>query len=211
MARSTGSSPFLPDDDPLNAEAWQLEFDEATPSEAEVDPLPEFDREAPPPRRPRRQPPSPRTRRDAHDARGRAPRRSRTVTTATSTRVPRPTVTFGVPQVVAGSSLVTDQAVLALLGINAASIILMVLLLGMRLGGIPSPMVLQLNAAGNADLWGPPGVLWRLPVMSFFTTVMFLVVAWFVHPIDRFAARFALAAALVTQLVAWVAVIQHLG
>ena len=47
--------------------------------------------------------------------------------------------------------------------------------------------------------------------MSLFITVMFLVVAWFVHPIDRFAARFALAAALVAQVVAWVAVIQHLA
>jgi hypothetical protein len=46
--------------------------------------------------------------------------------------------------------------------------------------------------------------------MSFFITLMFLGVAWFAHPIDRFAARFALGAALVAQLIAWVAVIQHL-
>jgi hypothetical protein len=40
---------------------------------------------------------------------------------------------------------------------------------------------------------------------------MSLVVAWFLHPIDRFAARFALAAAVVAQLIAWVAVLQHLA
>jgi hypothetical protein len=47
--------------------------------------------------------------------------------------------------------------------------------------------------------------------MSLFIAIMFLVVAWFVHPIDRFAARFALGAAIVAQLVAWAAVIQHVA
>ena len=36
--------------------------------------------------------------------------------------------------------------------------------------------------------------------MSLFITIMFLIVAWFLHPIDRFAARFALGAAIVAQL-----------
>ncbi len=104
-----------------------------------------------------------------------------------------------------------DQTALALIGINAASVLAMALLLAMRMGGIPSPTVIRLDAAGNPDLWGPPSVLWRLPVMSLFITIMFLVVAWFLHPIDRFAARFALGAAIVAQLVAWAAVIQHLA
>jgi hypothetical protein len=98
-----------------------------------------------------------------------------------------------------------------LLGINAASFLAMVLLLGARIGGLPSPMMLRLDAAGNPELWGPPSVLWRLPMMSFFLTLMFLVVAWFLHPIDRFAARFALGASFVVQLVAWVAVFQHMA
>jgi hypothetical protein len=120
-------------------------------------------------------------------------------------------VTIGVPRVVAGSSLVTDQTALALIGINVASVLVMALLLAVRLGSIPSPAVIRLDAAGNPDLWGPPSALWRLPVMSLFITIMFLVVAWFLHPIDRFAARFALGAAFVAQLVAWAAVIQYLA
>jgi hypothetical protein len=100
---------------------------------------------------------------------------------------------------------------LALIGINVASILAMAMLLAVRVGSIPSPTVLRLNAAGNPDLWGAPSVLWRLPAMSLFITIMFLTVAWFLHPIDRFAARFALAAAFVAQLVAWAAVIQHLA
>jgi hypothetical protein len=106
---------------------------------------------------------------------------------------------------------VADQAALVLVGINVVSVLAMALLLAARLGGIPSPTVIRLDAAGNPDLWGPPSVLWRLPVMALFITIMFVVVAWFLHPIDRFAARFALGAAVVAHLVAWAAVIQYLA
>jgi hypothetical protein len=104
---------------------------------------------------------------------------------------------------------VADSTAVTLLGINIAGVVLMSLLVALRVGGLPSPTVFSLDAAGNPDRWGPPGLLWRLPLMSFFMTLLFLTVAWFTHPIDRFAARFALGAALVAQLIAWVAVIQH--
>ena len=200
-------SPFLPDDDPLNAEAWQLEIDEVAVAAAD-EPLPTFDPAVQPPtRRPRRQT----TRREQHEqpAGATRSRRGRSGAAAGRTARPRPTVTIGVPQAVAGSSLIADQTALALLGINAVSIVVMALLLAVRAGGLPSPIVLQLDAAGNPALWGPPGLLWRLPLMAFFMTVMFLVVAWFLHPLDRFAARFALGSAIAAQLVAWVALIQH--
>ena len=91
---------------------------------------PSLDHEAPAPRPPRRQPTSARARRDTRDApgAGRAPRPN--LSRGASARAPLPAVTLGIPQAVAGSSLVTDQTMLALLGINAASISLMALLLG---------------------------------------------------------------------------------
>jgi hypothetical protein len=116
---------------------------------------------------------------------------------------------LAVPQLVASSPLLADSTALALLGVNFAGVVLMSLLVGLRIGGLPSLVVFGLDAAGHPDRWGPPNLLWRLPLMSFFITVMFLVIAWFTHPIDRFAARFALGSALVAQLIAWVAVIQH--
>jgi hypothetical protein len=211
-SRAGDDDPFLPADDPLNAEAWQLELDEAplvgddeaTLSEFDIDP-------SSPPRRARRQPPSMRSGREPASGGRRAARRSRSSTANARGRGGRPAVTIAVPRVVAGSSLVTDQPALALVGINAVSVLVMALLLAVRMGGIPSPAVIRLDAAGNPDLWGPPSVLWRLPAMSLFITIMFLVVAWFLHPIDRFAARFALGAAFVAQLVAWAAVIQYLA
>jgi hypothetical protein len=208
-ARVPRDSPFLPDDDPLNAEAWQLEIDEIAVAD-EDEPLPEFDPAAqPPPRRPRR---SPSTRREQREPApgGARSRRGRSGAAASRPARSRPAVTIGVPQVVAGSSLSADQMALALLGMNVVSVLVMAALLALRIGGLPSPIVLQLDAAGNPALWGSPSILWRLPLMSVFVTLMFAVVAWFLHPIDRFAARFALGSAIVAQLVAWVALIQHM-
>lgn len=213
-SRSAFGDPFLPDDDPLNAEAWQLDLGEVDYADESFDESirdVEFD-EAPPPRRPRRQPPSTRVGRGASSGTGlrRASRRTSTPATPPRGRVARPSVSLTVPRAVAGSSLAADPGALMLLAINAASILVMVLLLAVRIGGLPSPLVLALDPAGNPDRWGPPRVLWRLPLMAFFTTLMFLAVAWFLHPMDRFAARFALGAAIVAQLIAWVALAQHL-
>lgn len=114
------------------------------------------------------------------------------------------------PQAVTGASLVADPTALLLIALNVVSIVLMALILGIRLGAMPNPMVLRLDAAGNPNRWGAPSTLWRLPLMSVFLTIMFLVVAWFLHPLDRFASRFALGAVLVAQLIAWGAILQHL-
>jgi hypothetical protein len=209
VTRASSESPFLPDDDLLNAEAWQLESEEIIVA-GEDEPLPAFDRDTPPaPRRHRRQPSKPRERREPAP-RATPPRRSRASPAAARGQTARPTLTIGMPQAVAGASLVADQAALALLGLNVISILLMAILLAVRIGGLPSSLILQLDAAGNPALWGPPSALWRLPLMSFFLTLMFGVVAWFLHPLDRFAARFALGSAIVAQLIAWVALIQHL-
>jgi hypothetical protein len=210
-SRVPDDDPFLPTDDPLSAEAWQLELEEVPLDEDDEATLRELDFDAPPSsRRTRRQPPAARGSRTASSRTTRTPRR-RPSPGSTRSRTSRPGLTITMPQAVAGSSLVGDQSALALIGINAVSLLLMTLFLGMRIGAIPSPMVLQLDAAGNPDFWGAPSVLWRLPMMSLFITVMFLIVAWFLHPIDRFAARFALGAAVVAQLIAWAAIFQHLA
>jgi hypothetical protein len=210
-SRVRDDDPFLPADDPLSAEAWQLELDDASPGGDEAA-LPEFDLgPTPPPRRARRSPPAARSGLATAAGTRRATRRGRTSAASERGRGGRPGVTIAVPRVVTGSSLVADQTALALIGIGVASILAMAILLAVRMGSIPSPVVIRLDAAGNPVLWGPPSVLWRLPAMSLFITIMFLILAWFLHPIDRFAARFALGAAIVAQLIAWAAVIQHLA
>lgn len=209
---SSTRSPFLDDDDPLNADAWQVDFDDTDIIQRQPDDdLLEFEPEPAPPPRER----SPRERRTRRAAETAAPprgvtRRSRERASAATERAPRPSISLTMPQAVSGASLVADPTAMLMLALSVVSIVLMALILGIRLGAMPNPMVLRLDAAGNPNRWGPPSTLWQLPLMSFFLTIMFLVIAWFLHPLDRFASRFALGSVLVAQLIAWAAILQHL-
>lgn len=123
--------------------------------------------------------------------------------------VPRPTI--GVPPVriptfVAGSTLFRDRTALSLLGAGLLGLAAMALLLASRIPNLDPSQVLHLDAAGRPDRWGPPRVLWRIPYLVAMTTLFGFGLAWWISRFDRFAARFVLGAALVVQLVAWVAV-----
>ena len=73
-SRAADDDPFLPADDPLSAEAWQLELDEAPVGGDDEATLSEFDIDAPaPPRRARRQPSSTRSGREPTPGARRAP------------------------------------------------------------------------------------------------------------------------------------------
>lgn len=212
-ASRTRKSPFLEDDDPLNAAAWDLDEEvEVDAYDGGYDETFEADFEEPRPA------PAPRPRRrqataaPAGTGRRRSTRRAAAEAPASrGPRLPNMQVSLSAPKAVTDAALMADPVALLLLGVNLLSVLIMALLTGIRIGSLPPEILLRFDAAGNASLWGPPSVLWRLPLMSFFLTVMFLVVSWFLHPIDRFAARFALGAAIAAQLVAWVAVIQHLS
>ena len=86
----------------------------------------------------------------------------------------------------------------------------MVVLLALRTNSLDQTLVLHLNAGGQADRWGAPRVLFRLPLLAGAATVVNVILAWFLSPIDRFAGRFLLAAALVIQLIVWVALLDFI-
>lgn len=122
----------------------------------------------------------------------------------------RPSFGVGVPEMrlptfVSGSDLIRDRTALGLLGAAALGLAVMALLLATRMPDLAPSQVLHLDASGRPDLWGPPRVLWRIPLLVAMTTLLNLGLAWWISRFDRFAARFLLAAALVVQLVAWVA------
>jgi hypothetical protein len=114
------------------------------------------------------------------------------------------------PVGLASSDLANDRVSLGLIGAAVLGALLMAIVLATQAGGLPSAFAQHLNAAGQPDRWGSPRTLWRLPLIAVGTTVMNGVLAWFLAPRDRFAARFVLAAALVVQLVAWVALFDFL-
>ena len=137
------------------------------------------------------------------------PRRTRAATTGRSRARARPVVglpAVRLPSLVTGSDLAGDRTALAFLGAGLVSLAAMAIVLGTQLSGLAPMLALHLDAAGQPDRWGPPRVLWRLPLLAGMTTLLNLVLAWFVSRFDRFAGRFLLAAALVVHLIAWVAV-----
>lgn len=141
------------------------------------------------------------------------PRRARASTRPRRAARPTPSVSLPavrLPAFVARSDLLTDRTALALLGAGLFSAAVMAAVLNAQLAGLPDSLVIHLNAAGQPDRWGEPRVLWRLPLLAAMATLMNLVVAWFVSPLDRFAGRFLLAAALVVHIIAWVALFDFL-
>ena len=180
-------------DDPFDADAWALtgEWDDALDADAVDVSLEE------PPFQPAA---APRSRRPAASR----PRRA-------AERRPRPAP--GLPPVkmpafVSQADMATDRSALGLLAVALLSLLLMAVVLGSQLGRLANPAVLHLDAAGIPDRWGPPTVFWRIPLLAGMVTLINLVLAWFLAPRDRFLARFVLAASLVVQLLAWVAVVK---
>lgn len=115
-----------------------------------------------------------------------------------------------VPAVIAQSEIARDNVALWLLGISVFGLGVMAALMSNQLGGLDPGIGIHVDASGRTDRWGEPSGLWRLPLLATMITLMNLVAAWFVARSDRFAARFVLAAAVVVQLVTWVAVVHFL-
>jgi hypothetical protein len=111
------------------------------------------------------------------------------------------------PAFVGRADLLRDRVSGILIGANLLSLLVMAVRLATQINQLPAALPVHLDAAGFPDAWGTPGVLWRLPLIAGMTFLMNLVVAWFIAPIDRFAARFVLAAALGVQLIVWIALL----
>ena len=138
------------------------------------------------------------------------PRQRSTTATATRTRPGRPPLpSLRLPASFAGGDFATDRIALSLVAANLVGALLMAIVLTTASGGLPDLFVQHLDAAGIADRWGPPRTLWRLPLIAVGVTAMNTALAWFLARTDRFAGRFALAAALVVQLLTWIALFDY--
>ncbi len=120
--------------------------------------------------------------------------------------LPRPRI----PEVIAKADLVNDPLALALIGVGTFGLLVMVTIMGNRMGSLASVLELRFDAVGSPYRWGVPRTLWNLPLLATMITLMNVAVAWFVSPHDRFASRFCIAAALVIQLLVWVPVVRFL-
>ena len=141
-----------------------------------------------------------------------SPRRARATTGPERRRTrsrPRPHLTLPavrMPSVFANAELMSDQTAVILLVTNVVSLAAMAIVVGSQISSLPPVLPIHLDPAGRPDRWGPPRLLWRLPLLATMTTLVNLVLAWFLVPLDRFVGRFLLAASLVVHLIAWIAV-----
>jgi hypothetical protein len=116
-------------------------------------------------------------------------------------QVSRPTL----PPAIANADLVNDAPALGFIGIGLVSLASMAILAANRVDSLAPQFATHVSASGVLENFRGESALWNLPLMAAMFTLMAFVMAWFISPIDRFASRFVLVGALVTQFVAWVA------
>lgn len=140
-----------------------------------------------------------------------APPRRTPLTHAPSIRLSRPNVSRpSMPSVISQADLVNDAPALAMIGLALLSLVGMAILVANRAETLAPSFATHVSASGVLEDVRGPDALWRLPLLAAMLTLMNMGAAWFVSPVDRFASRFLVAAAIIVQIVAWVALIRIL-
>lgn len=140
-----------------------------------------------------------------------APPRRTPLTQAPSIRLPRPNVTRPtMPSVISQADLVNDAPALAMIGLGLISLAGMAILVANRADTLAPSFATHVSASGVLEDVRDPNALWRLPLLATMLTLMNIGSAWFISPVDRFASRFLIAAAIIVQVVTWVALIRIL-
>lgn len=131
-------------------------------------------------------------------------------------RAPRPKPQISMPSIsrpslppaIANADLVNDAPALGIIGVGLASLAGMSILVANQVDGLAPSFATHVSASGILEDFQGETALWNLPVMATAFTLMNIAIAWFISPMDRFASRFVLAAALVVQVIVWVAIIR---
>jgi len=140
-----------------------------------------------------------------------APVRQSPIARAPSIRMVRPNVGRpSMPSAIAQADLVNDAPALGMIGLGLASLAGMAILVANRVETLDPSLATHVSASGVLENFRGREAIWRLPLLSAMLTLMNVGAAWFISPIDRFASRFLIAAAILVQFVAWVALIRIL-
>ena len=114
------------------------------------------------------------------------------------------------PRSISGAELVNDIPSLALIGAAILSAAIMAIVVSNRLNLLPLTIPTHVSASGLPENIRGRNALWSVPLLSIAMSLMNIVTAWFLAKTDIFAARFVLAAALLVQFIAWIALIRYL-
>jgi len=133
--------------------------------------------------------------------------------TAQSARpgMPRPNIQRpALPAAITRADLANDATALAFIGLSCLSLLLMTIVVANRIGALNPVISTHISASGIPGGFASRTTIWHLPLLAAMLTLMNLVAAWFISPLDRFASRFLLAASVVVQFVVWVALLRIL-
>jgi hypothetical protein len=143
---------------------------------------------------------------DEYDAPRRPARQGRQAPQIRMPNLSRPTL----PPAIANADLVNDAPALGFIGVGLVSLAGMAILVANQVDSLAPQFATHVSASGVLENVRDESALWNLPLMAAMFSLMGIVMAWLISPIDRFASRFVLMGALVTQFVAWVALLRIL-
>lgn len=143
---------------------------------------------------------------DEEPRRQRPERRSLPTVRIPNVRMSRPTL----PPAVAQADLVNDQASLGIIGLNVFSLGLMAVFVANRIDTLPEVIATHVSASGLLGNFTTRSAVWQIPLLAGMLSLMNVAAAWFIASVDMFAGRFLLAASILVQLIAWVALFRIL-
>jgi hypothetical protein len=114
------------------------------------------------------------------------------------------------PPSIANADIVNDAPALAFIGLSTLGLAAMAIMVANRVNSLDPVIATHVSASGVLEHFASRSTVWQLPLLATMLTLMNLVAAWFVSPLDRFASRFLLATGLTVQFVAWVALLRIL-
>lgn len=114
------------------------------------------------------------------------------------------------PRSIASADIVNDASALGFIGLSTLGLATMAILVANRVDSLDPVIATHVSASGVLEHFANRETIWQLPLLATMLTLMNLVAAWFVSPLDRFASRFLLATGMIVQFVTWVALIRIL-
>jgi len=141
-----------------------------------------------------------------YDAPRRQDRQARPRPQFTMPSISRPSL----PPAIARADLVNDAPALGTIGVGLVSLAAMAIVVANQAESLAPAFATHVSASGILENFKDDTALRNVPLMAAMFTLMNIVMAWFISPLDRFASRFVLVGALVAQFTAWVAIIRIL-
>lgn len=127
-----------------------------------------------------------------------------------STQPARPSVPrINLPEGMTTAPASRDVPWLAMLGVALLSLLVMIFLVYSRLSDLEPAIFTHVSASGDPEQIEARSALWRIPLIAGMVSLMNMIFGWFLSRWGLFLPRLLMGGALLTQFVAWIAIIKY--